>query len=171
MISALAATGLFPAILAAPAPQMNNENEQNTGPIAGVTPPIPTATAASGSLYGDESLLGEVAGPYPVSGGDSAIVSDYPLVSGQEADAKLGLYLDFNSVKNPQPLRGEGGQTDPGASTNFRSANMCMYLQVHRILRIREVKPRRLRSPRNRFRLCPQRPMAHGPQPQSLRQR
>jgi hypothetical protein len=110
-----AAAGLYQSVLTAPTPQMSNYGG-NTGPIAGVTPPIPTATAASGSLYGDESLLGEVAKPYPASGGDSAIVSDYPLVNGQEADAKLGLYLDFNSVENPQPLRGEGGQTDPGAS-------------------------------------------------------
>ncbi|CZT41256.1 related to oxalate decarboxylase [Rhynchosporium secalis] len=117
ILVALAAAGVLPAALAAPAPQMSKYGE-NTGPIAGY-PPIPEATAASGSLYGGKSLLGEVAKPYPVSGGDSAIVSDYTLVNGQEAEAKLGLYLDFNSVENPQPIRGEGGQTDPGASKKF----------------------------------------------------
>ncbi|KAH7350878.1 RmlC-like cupin domain-containing protein [Rhexocercosporidium sp. MPI-PUGE-AT-0058] len=81
-----------------PAPQMSNYG-QKTGPIAGVTPPIATTTAASGSLYRNDSLLGEVANPYPVSSRDSAVVSEYPLVNGQEADAKLGLYLDFNSVE------------------------------------------------------------------------
>ncbi|CZS96042.1 related to oxalate decarboxylase [Rhynchosporium agropyri] len=116
ILVALAAARVLPAALAAPAPQMSKYGE-NTGPIAGVSPPIPEATAASGSLYGDKSLLGEVAKPYPVSRGDSAIVSDYTLVNGQEAEAKLGLYLDFNSVENPQPIRGEGGQTDPGART------------------------------------------------------
>lgn len=104
----------LPAVLAAPAPQLNYR--ENTGPVGGVNPPIPTVTAASGSLYGPESLLGEIAQPSPVSGGDSAIVSDYPLVNGQDAPSKLGLYLDFNSVENPQPLRGGGGQTDPGPS-------------------------------------------------------
>ena len=79
-------------------------------------PPSPTVTSASGSLYGPESLLGEVAKPSSLSGGDSAIVSNYPLVNGQEADKNLGLYLDFNSVENPQALRGDGGQTDPGPS-------------------------------------------------------
>ncbi|PVH85362.1 Bicupin, oxalate decarboxylase/oxidase [Cadophora sp. DSE1049] len=127
VFSALAAAGFLSAVLAAPAPQMSNYGE-NTGPIAGVSSPIATATAASGSLYGDQSLLGEVANPSPVSGGDSAIVSDYPLVNGQEADAKLGLYLDFNSVGKPQPIRGEGGQTDPGArSYAYEKLNPDVY--------------------------------------------
>ena len=114
ILSSVVAAGLLPAVLAAPAPQM--DYAENTGPVAGVSPPIPTATGVSGSLYGDESLLGEVAAPSPISGGDSAIVSNYPLVNGQEADSDLGLYLDFNSVDNPQPLRGTGGQTQPGPS-------------------------------------------------------
>jgi hypothetical protein len=114
LLSSLVTAGLFPAVLAAPAPQMSYA--ENFGPVAGVTPPIPTSTVVSGSLYGDESLLGELAQPAPVSGGDSAIVSNYPLVNGQEADLTLGLYLDFNSVENPQPLRGTGGQTQAGPS-------------------------------------------------------
>lgn len=85
--------------------------------VGGISAPVPTVTAATGSLYGDESLLGEAAKPSPVSGGDSAIVSDVPMVNGQEADADLGLYLDFNSVPNPQPIRGSSGQTDPGPQT------------------------------------------------------
>jgi hypothetical protein len=114
VFGSLAAAWLFPVVLAAPAPQMSYA--ENSGPVAGVSPPIATATAFSGSLYGDESLLGEVAVPSPVSGGDSAIVSNHPLVNGQQAASNLGLYLDFNSVENPQPIRGTGGQTQPGPS-------------------------------------------------------
>jgi hypothetical protein len=114
LFRSLVVAGLFPAVLAVPAPQMSYA--ENSGPVAGVSPPIPTATGFSGSLYGTESLLGEVAAPAPVSGGDSAVVSNYPLVNGQEADLNLGLYLDFNSVKNPQPIRGTGGQTQAGPS-------------------------------------------------------
>ena len=85
-------------------------------PIDGVIIPSPISTGPSGSLYGPSSLLGELSPPSPVAGGDSALVSNYPLVNGQEVDSKLGLYLDFNSIENPQPLRGTGGQTDPGPS-------------------------------------------------------
>ncbi|KUJ15605.1 RmlC-like cupin [Mollisia scopiformis] len=115
MIGSLVAAGLFPAVMAAPAPQMNYG--ENTGAVGGVDPPSPTVTTTSGSLYGPSDLLGEIAKPSPISGGDSAFVSDAPLVNGQEADSDLGLYLDFNSVENPQPLRGTGGQTDPGPRT------------------------------------------------------
>jgi hypothetical protein len=114
IFNALVAAGLLPAVLAVPAPQMSYG--ENTGPVAGVSPPILTATALSGSLYGPQSLRGEIAQPLPVSGGDSTIVSDYPLVNGQEADKDLGLYLDFNSVENPQPIRGNQGQTGSGPS-------------------------------------------------------
>ncbi|KAK4233260.1 RmlC-like cupin domain-containing protein [Achaetomium macrosporum] len=82
-----------------PAPQIGDYGE-NTGAVGGVVPPIPTASARSGSLRGDSSLLGGNA-PLP----------------GQEADAKLGLYLDFNSADPPQPIRGTGGATDPGPRT------------------------------------------------------
>lgn len=82
--------------------------------LAGATldPPsaIPTRSS-SASLYGSEDLLGEVAQPVPVSGGDSAEGSAAELVNGQEAPQDLGLYLDFNSVDVPQPIRGDGGGT------------------------------------------------------------
>lgn len=45
-------------------------------------------------------------------------MSDPELVNGQEADADLGLYLDFNSVDVPQPIRGDLGATDPGPRTD-----------------------------------------------------
>lgn len=106
---------ILPSVLALPAPQLSYG--ENSGPVGGVNPTaIPTVTTPSGSLYGNEQLLGEVAQPSPVSNSDSALVSGYPLVNGQEADSKLGLYLDFNSVEDPQAIRGTAGQTDPGPS-------------------------------------------------------
>ncbi|KAI0136581.1 oxalate decarboxylase family bicupin [Xylariales sp. AK1849] len=90
---------------------------ENEGDVGGVAPPIPTVTAVSGSLYGDASLLGGNAPRPPTSGGDSAEVADPQLVTGQEAPGKLGLYLDFNSVDVPQPIRGGNGATDPGPRT------------------------------------------------------
>ncbi len=117
-ISGVLAFAFFvPAGVALPAPQMSiAPNLGNSGPVGGVNPTeaAPVATATSGSLYGSSDLLGEVASP--VQSGDSAIVSNYELVNGQESPANLGLYLDFNSVQNPQPIRGTGGQTDPGPS-------------------------------------------------------
>ena len=89
----------------------------NTGPVGGVTPPIPTATAASGSLYGGSSLLGGNA-RLPDVDSDTAQLPEKPqLVNGQDADADLGLYLDLNSVDEPQPIRGDYGQVDPGPRT------------------------------------------------------
>lgn len=128
LFSAFVAAGLVPALLAAPAPQMSvMPNVGNEGAVGGVDVtalPTTTATAISGSLYGSESLLGEVAAPSPVSGGNSAQVTNYQLVSGQQADAKLGLYLDFADVENPQPIRGANGATDPGP--RMSSTFLCM---------------------------------------------
>lgn len=114
LFSSFVTAGLLPAVLAAPAPRPQMSYGEQSVAVAGVSAPVPTVTAATGSLYGDESLLGGVAKPSLISGGDSAIVSDAPLVNGQEADADLGLYLDFNGVPNAQPIRGSTGQTDPG---------------------------------------------------------
>jgi len=89
---------------------------ENSGSVGGVDPPIPTVTAPSGSLYGSEDLLGGNA-PLPDVESESAVVPDPEYVTGQSADRKLGLYLDFNSVDAPQPERGGFGTTDPGPRT------------------------------------------------------
>jgi hypothetical protein len=57
LFGSLVAAGMFPAVLAVPAPQMSYA--ENSGPVAGVSPPIPTATGISGSLYGTEKLIGQ----------------------------------------------------------------------------------------------------------------
>ena len=81
---------------------------------------IPTGQAigppgSSGSVYGSEEFLGPNGNP--VDPADSAIVTNYDLVPGQTADADLGLYLDLEEAKNPQPIRGSTGGTDPGPRT------------------------------------------------------
>ena len=88
-----------------------------TGIGAALPLSIPTGQAigppgASGSVYGTEELLG--ADGNPVDPADSAIVTKYDLVPGQTADADLGLYLNLEEAKNPQPIRGTTGGTDPG---------------------------------------------------------
>lgn len=86
---------------------------QNPAPQGGVTP-LPPVQGPTGQLRGSINLQGGIAPRPPVKGGDSAKVPNPQLVTGQEADSKLGLFLDFNSVEVPQPIRGSRGSTDPG---------------------------------------------------------
>lgn len=74
----------------------------------------PGPAGASGSLEGTEALLGPDGNP--INTADSALVADYELVPGQTEDTDYGLYLDFTSTPNPQPIRGKNGGTDPGPS-------------------------------------------------------
>ena len=90
---------------------------ENSGPVAGVTAPVPTVTASSGSLRGDSSLLGGNAPLPDPDKSDSAVVPDPQYVNGQQASGNLGLYLDFNNANPPQPVRGTKGATDPGPRT------------------------------------------------------
>ncbi|KAG2420260.1 hypothetical protein HFD88_005061 [Aspergillus terreus] len=74
----------------------------------------PTARDSAGNppLRGSEDLLG-----YSASNKLSPHSTEdikYTLASGQKDDADLGVYLDFETVDNPQPIRGELGGTDPG---------------------------------------------------------
>ncbi|KAI2643197.1 Bicupin, oxalate decarboxylase/oxidase [Xylaria nigripes] len=116
--TAFLVAGLPSLVHSLPAPQMTYEG--NTGPVGGVEAPFPTFTATAGDLRGSTDLQGGIASRPPVSGGDSAIVPDPELVPGQEADADLGLYLNFNGASapnGPQPIRGGLGGTDPGPRT------------------------------------------------------
>lgn len=100
---------------------------ENSGSVGGVDPPTPTVTAATGSLYGSEDLLGGRA-KEPDTSAESAEVADPQFVAGQDADHKLGLYLDFNSVEAPQPVRGGYGATDPGPRTyDYERLNPDVY--------------------------------------------
>jgi hypothetical protein len=42
---------------------------------------------------------------------------NFQFAPGQTDTATIGAYLDFNTVQNPQPIRGSKGGTDPGPST------------------------------------------------------
>ncbi|KAI0871968.1 Bicupin, oxalate decarboxylase/oxidase [Hypoxylon argillaceum] len=125
----LLTAGLLPFVYGLPKPQLTYE--ENTGPVGGVDAPFPTFTATAGDLRGSTDLQGGIAARPPTSGGDSAVVADPELVNGQEADADLGLYLDFNSAtapNGPQPIRGELGSTDPGPRTfEYEKLNPDLY--------------------------------------------
>lgn len=90
---------------------------ENEGSVGGITPPVPTVSAASGSLYGTSALLGGNAAEPATT--DSAVVENPQFVPGQSADKQLGLYLDFNSVDQPQPVRGGYGAPEPGPRTYY----------------------------------------------------
>ena len=71
-------------------------------------------TGAGPPLRGPASLLGF--DPEELNGANSAIVptNSYELVPGQTDAAVIGVPLDFEDAKNPQPIRGSLGTTDPG---------------------------------------------------------
>lgn len=96
-------------VLSVPTPQAGSGKGINNNDVSGIPIGPPGST---GSIYGSETLLGNDGNPVDPS--DSAIVTDYGLVPGQEVDPKVGLYLDFTKTPNPQPLRGANGATDPG---------------------------------------------------------
>ncbi|KAG5986746.1 hypothetical protein E4U43_005370 [Claviceps pusilla] len=92
--------------------------DENTGPVAGIRPPVPKVDSPSGSLYGNAELLGGNA-PLPDVDADAedALVENPEKVDGQDAGAGLGLFLNLNGAKTPQPLRGDYGGTDSGPRT------------------------------------------------------
>ena len=75
-------------------------------------PPVTLPPGSSGSLRGSPGLIGPDGNP--INPGESAVVPNPETVPGQDADPKLGLYLDFTKVQNPQAIRGNRGATDPG---------------------------------------------------------
>lgn len=68
-----------------------------------------TRQASGGSLLGYSSANGVI--------NENTDNIDYELAAGQTDAATIGAYLDFNNVKNPQPIRGSKGGTDPGPRT------------------------------------------------------
>lgn len=63
-------------------------------------------------LRGSEALLGYSPTEKVASGPKPDI--KYTLLPGQKEDAKIGSYLDFENIDNPQPIRGSSGSDDPG---------------------------------------------------------
>ena len=65
---------------------------------------------------GSPDLLGPDGNKAAPEFGATVPKSSYELVPGQTADGETGLYLDFTSTSNPQPIRGSRGGTDAGPS-------------------------------------------------------
>lgn len=85
----------------------------------------PTAQPSNPPLRGSEDLLG-----YSSSNTitEQSTEVKYTPVTGQKDDANNGVYLDFEGVDNPQPIRGNLGGTDPGPS-------MLSFVQHERTLK------------------------------------
>lgn len=73
--------------------------------------------SAAGTLRGSSSLLGVVNDELEHQNEGEVSSSLYKLAPGQEENADLGTPFSFDSVKNPQPIRGDLGGTDPGPRT------------------------------------------------------
>jgi oxalate decarboxylase family bicupin protein len=85
---------------------------------------------ASGSLRGGTSLVGYDSA-YPTPTGSTEIPKDdFGTGLNQEADPNLGLYIDLEGVKNPQPFAGSGDDpTDPGPrNQQLESQNPSLYI-------------------------------------------
>jgi hypothetical protein len=72
----------------------------------------PAAAPSNPPLRGSGSLQGYSASNVVSNENTDAI--KYQLAPGQKDDAKIGAYLDFEKIDNPQPIRGTGGGLEPG---------------------------------------------------------
>lgn len=116
MVSLSIYYSLASAMLAAAAPQM--KYEENTGPVAGINTPVPPVTSPVGSLFGSTSLQGGIAPPANMASSPATPQEAPQLVNGQDAPADLGLYLDMQSAKRPEAVRGDyGAAGDTGPRT------------------------------------------------------
>jgi hypothetical protein len=70
------------------------------------------SSGSNPGLRGSEALVGYSATEQVASGSKPDI--KYTLLPGQKEDPKIGSYLDFENVENPQPIRGTTGSDDPG---------------------------------------------------------
>jgi len=72
----------------------------------------PAGTGTNPPLRGSENLLGY--SPSNTLNDENTDNIQYTPVPGQNEDAKVAPYLDFENSENPQPIRGDTGGTDPG---------------------------------------------------------
>jgi oxalate decarboxylase family bicupin protein len=85
---------------------------------------------ASGSLRGGTSLIGYDPA-YPTPTKSTEVPKDeFGIGLNQEADPDLGLYIDLEGVKNPQPFAGSGDSpTDPGPRNRpLEAQNPSLYI-------------------------------------------
>ena len=104
---ALSLLALAPGLLAAPAPAPAPA-AAGTDLEARYVPQEPPGIPRG--IRGDTDFIGPDG--HPLNSPVRPI--QYSLVNGQSADKDLGIYLDFTSTPNPQPLRGNAGYLDPG---------------------------------------------------------
>lgn len=77
----------------------------------------PAAAASSKPLRGGENLIGY--SPTNTISNENTETISYQLAPGQTDAADLGVYLNFDDVESPQPIRGDMGGTDPGPRMFF----------------------------------------------------
>ncbi|KAF3391083.1 Oxalate decarboxylase OxdD [Talaromyces pinophilus] len=70
------------------------------------------AAASSNPLRGGKNLIGY--SPTNTISNENTETISYQLAPGQTDAADLGVYLNFDDVESPQPIRGDTGGTDPG---------------------------------------------------------
>lgn len=94
----------------------------------------PAAVASSNPLRGGENLIGY--SPTNTISDENTETISYQLAAGQTDAADLGVYLNFDDVENPQPIRGDTGGTDPGPRKFFTflispsERVLCVYVCV-----------------------------------------
>ncbi|KAK5083226.1 hypothetical protein LTR70_008284 [Exophiala xenobiotica] len=95
---------------------LNKRQIANEGLPGTPAPPV----GASGQQYPTGTLLGPAQSIASISGAGPAATlpaDSWSLVSNQDAPADEGLILNFEDAENPQPIRGESGNTDSGPRT------------------------------------------------------
>lgn len=83
---------------------------------------VPTRRSSNPGLRGSEALAGYSPTEKIATGSKPDI--KYSLLPGQKEDSKIGSYLDFEKVENPQPIRGSTGGDDPGPRTFLKNIDL-----------------------------------------------
>jgi hypothetical protein len=121
----------FRGISAAPMPQAGGSSGGGSGgsgdggasASSNVESGLPMTLTSGGTAYPTANLIGPEQN-VPSITTESAAQPTYSLVANQEAEATIGLILDFSDDKNPQPIRGENGASDfTGFNSPYDSLN------------------------------------------------
>jgi hypothetical protein len=88
---------------------------------------VPTRRSSNPGLRGSVDLAGYSSTEKIATGSKPDI--KYTLLPGQKEDSKIGSYLDFENVENPQPIRGSNGGDDPGPRAFLRNIDLKILAQ------------------------------------------
>lgn len=80
-------------------------------PLAAAAPAPAPPRSSNPPLKGSKGLIGYSPTNSIATGTHSV---KYSLLPAQTEDPKIGSYLDFEKVADPQPIRGSTGSDDPG---------------------------------------------------------